>query len=68
MGEAQLRRALQLSQGDLTTLVTQPFAAVAYGVLALLIIVGIWLRRRQRRFEDTMTAELAVVEQREAQR
>ena len=68
MGEAQLRRALQLSQGDLTTLVTQPFAAVAYGLLALLIIVGIWLRRRQRRFEDTMTAELAVVEQREGTR
>ena len=68
MGEAQLRRALQLSQGDLTTLVTQPFAAVAYGLLALLIVVGIWLRRRQRRFEDTMTAELAVVEQRESQR
>ena len=68
MGEAQLRRALQLSQGDLTTLVMQPFAAVAYGMLALLIIVGMWLRRRQRRFEDTMTAELAVVEQREGQR
>src|SRR3990170_2972381 len=30
MAEAQLRRALQLSQGDLTALVTSPFAAVCY--------------------------------------
>lgn len=68
MGEAQLRRALQLSQGDLTTLVTHPFAAIAYGAMAVLIAVGIWLRRRQRRFEDTMTAELGVVDLEESRR
>ena len=60
MGEAQLRRALQLSQGDLTTLVAQPFAAVAYGVLALLIVGGLWLRRRQRRYEQALTESIAV--------
>ncbi|MFJ4174941.1 tripartite tricarboxylate transporter permease [Microbacterium sp. NPDC089696] len=60
MGEAQLRRALQLSQGDLTTLVAQPFAAVAYAVLALLIVGGLWLRRRQRRYEQALTESIAV--------
>ncbi|WP_334150254.1 tripartite tricarboxylate transporter permease [Microbacterium sp.] len=60
MGEAQLRRALQLSQGDLTTLVAQPFAAIAYGVLALLIVGGLWLRRRQRRYEQALTESIAV--------
>lgn len=60
MGEAQLRRALQLSQGDLTTLIAQPFAAIAYGVLALLIVGGLWLRRRQRRYEQALTESIAV--------
>lgn len=60
MGEAELRRALQLSQGDLSTLILQPFAATAYGVLALLIIGGLWLRRRQRRYEQALTESIAV--------
>lgn len=60
MGEAQLRRALQLSQGDLSTLVAQPFVAIAYTVLALLIIGGLWLRRRQRRYEQVLTESIAV--------
>jgi len=60
MGEAQLRRALQLSQGDLTTLVTHPFAAGAYAVLALLIGAGLWLKRRQRRYEQALTESIAV--------
>jgi putative tricarboxylic transport membrane protein len=60
MGEAQLRKALQLSQGDLSTLVLHPFAAVAYTLMALLIVGALWLRRRQRRFEEVLTASLAV--------
>jgi len=60
MGEEQLRRALQLSQGDLTTLVAQPFSAIAYAVLALLIAGGLWLRRRQRRYEQALTASIAL--------
>ncbi|MBX3196380.1 MAG: tripartite tricarboxylate transporter permease [Microbacteriaceae bacterium] len=62
MGEAQLRKALQLSQGDLSTLVLHPFAAVAYTLMALLIVGALWLRRRQRRFEEVLTASLAVPE------
>ncbi|WP_102191683.1 tripartite tricarboxylate transporter permease [Microbacterium aurantiacum] len=60
MGEEQLRKALQLSQGDVTTLVAQPFAAVAYALLALLIVGGLWLRRRQRRYEQALTESIAV--------
>ena len=60
MAEEQLRKALQLSQGDLSTLVMQPFAAIAYGVLALLIVGGLWLRRRQRRYEQALTESIAV--------
>jgi putative tricarboxylic transport membrane protein len=68
MGEAQLRRALQLSQGDLTTLVLHPFAATAYVFLAVLIVGGLWLRRRQRRYEDVLTAEIATAEAAENRR
>jgi putative tricarboxylic transport membrane protein len=59
MAEKRLRLALQLSQGDLTTLVTHPFAATAYALLAVLIGVGLWLRRRRNRFEQRMAEELA---------
>ena len=54
MAEAQLRRALQLSQGDLTALVTRPFAAGCYIALALIIALGLWLRRRQSRMERAL--------------
>ncbi|WP_309065501.1 tripartite tricarboxylate transporter permease [Microbacterium sp.] len=60
MGEDQLRRALQLSQGDLSTLIMQPFAAAAYIALAVLIAGGLWLRRRQRRYEQALTESIAV--------
>lgn len=62
MGEAQLRRALQISQGDLTTLVTNPFAAVCYAALIALIVGGVWLRRRRARYESTLTAAIEAVE------
>ena len=60
MGEEYLRKALQLSQGDLSTLVLQPFAATAYIVLAVLVAGGLWLRRRQRRYEQALTESIAV--------
>ncbi|MFC4139640.1 MULTISPECIES: tripartite tricarboxylate transporter permease [unclassified Microbacterium] len=60
MAEESLRKALQLSQGDLTTLIMQPFAAAAYGVLALLVLGGLWLQRRQRRYERQLTETIAV--------
>jgi putative tricarboxylic transport membrane protein len=59
MAEQRMRLALQLSQGDLTTFVTHPFAATAYAIMAVLIGVGLWLRRRQKRFEQKMAEELA---------
>ncbi len=61
MGEAQLRKALQISQGDLSTLVTHPFAAICYALLAVFIVGGLWLRRRQARFEKTLEQELETV-------
>ncbi|GAT73830.1 tripartite tricarboxylate transporter permease [Microbacterium hydrocarbonoxydans] len=60
MGEEYLRKALQLSQGDLSTLVLQPFAGAAYLVLAALVAGGLWLRRRQRRYEQALTESIAV--------
>ncbi|BDZ40643.1 tripartite tricarboxylate transporter permease [Microbacterium suwonense] len=60
MGEAELRKALQLSQGDMSTLVMQPFAASAYGVLIVLILGALWLRRRQTRYEQHLTETIAV--------
>jgi len=58
MAEAQLRRALQLSQGDMTALVTRPFALVCYIALAVIILAGLWLRRRQSAFERAMESAL----------
>lgn len=60
MGEEYLRKALQLSQGDLSALVMQPFAATAYIVLAALVAGGLWLRRRQQRYEQALTESIAV--------
>ncbi|GAA3940916.1 tripartite tricarboxylate transporter permease [Microbacterium soli] len=60
MGEAEMRKALQLSQGDPSTLVMQPFAAAAYGVLVVLILGALWLRRRQTRYEQRLTETIAV--------
>ena len=65
MGEEQLRKALQLNQGSIIDLFLHPFAAIAYSVLAVLIIAGLWLKRRQARYEadldHTMTSQIAVV-------
>lgn len=49
MAEDRLRRSLAISQGDLTTLVTSPFAATAYALVAVVVLAGLWLRRRERR-------------------
>jgi putative tricarboxylic transport membrane protein len=48
MAEDRLRRSLAISQGDLSYLVASPFAATAYAAIAVLLAVGIWLRRRER--------------------
>jgi putative tricarboxylic transport membrane protein len=48
MAEDRLRRSLAISQGDLSYLVTSPFAATAYIAIVVLVAVGIWLKRRER--------------------
>ena len=59
MCEQQLRKALQMSQGNLLDLVLHPFAAICYGMLAVLLIVGLWLKRRQNKFEHALESSLA---------
>ncbi|GGN14557.1 tripartite tricarboxylate transporter TctA [Lentzea pudingi] len=54
MTEEQVRRTLQISEGDLSALVTSPFAAVAYSVLAVLLVVAVALRLRRRKSEVTV--------------
>ncbi|RJL02327.1 tripartite tricarboxylate transporter permease [Paracoccus siganidrum] len=46
MAEQQLRRALSISQGDWTTLLQSPIAAVLLGLAALAFIVPLILRAR----------------------
>ncbi|MBD8556684.1 tripartite tricarboxylate transporter permease [Rhizobium sp. CFBP 8762] len=46
MAEQQLRRALAISQGDLTTLVASPIAAVLLAVAAAALVVPLILRAR----------------------
>lgn len=58
MAEKQLRRALQLSQGDLLTLVHSPVAIILYLSLAVLLVVGLWLKSRQKRFEGIDAAPM----------
>jgi putative tricarboxylic transport membrane protein len=48
MAEQQLRRALSISQGDWTTLVASPVAAVLLGLAAVALIVPMILRARGR--------------------
>ena len=51
MAEEQLRKAMAISQGDILYLVQSPFAIVAYGALAVIIVTGVWLKRRRARIE-----------------
>lgn len=56
IAETQLRKTLAISQGDLTALVTSPFAASAYLALIVLIGLALWLRRRKARMEQLLVA------------
>ncbi len=51
MFEKQLRRALAISQGDWTTLVSSPFAIAAYAFLVLIFGLSKWAGRRQKALE-----------------
>jgi putative tricarboxylic transport membrane protein len=52
IAEEHLRRTLAISQGDATALVTSPFAATIYTLLAVGIVVTLVLRRRAKRVID----------------
>ncbi|MFE9749968.1 tripartite tricarboxylate transporter permease [Saccharothrix saharensis] len=47
MAEEQVRRTLQIGQGDPVALVASPFAAVAYGLLAVALAATVVLRVRR---------------------
>jgi len=49
MAEEQLRRTLTISQGDPVALVDSPFAMVAYGILAVILLSAAVLRFRRSR-------------------
>jgi putative tricarboxylic transport membrane protein len=57
MFEKQLRRALAISQGDWTTLVSSPFAIAAYVFLILIFVLSKWASRRQRALEESTTVD-----------
>ena len=59
LAEEQLRRTLAISQGDLTALVSSPFAVAAYSLLVVLFVVGQWIKRREARIENELAAMLA---------
>jgi putative tricarboxylic transport membrane protein len=48
LAEQQFRRALSISQGDMTVFVTHPISAVLLAI-ALLVVIAPWLVRRLRR-------------------
>lgn len=48
MAEQQLRRALAIAQGDVTTLIASPIAATLLGLAAAALIVPILMRRYGR--------------------
>ncbi|KRE42803.1 tripartite tricarboxylate transporter permease [Knoellia sp. Soil729] len=47
LSEVQLRRALDIAGGDVTTLVNTPFTIVVYGTLAVVLAGGWYLRSRK---------------------
>jgi putative tricarboxylic transport membrane protein len=47
--ELQLRRALQLANGDFTTLVSTPLSVVVYVVIAALLLIPLVGKLRKRR-------------------
>ncbi|MGC5077204.1 tripartite tricarboxylate transporter permease [Agrococcus sp. DT81.2] len=56
MAEEQLRKAMQIGQGDPSYLVQSPFSIVAYVAMALIIALALWLKRRRARFEASLPA------------
>ena len=51
LAEQQFRRALSISQGDLSVFFTHPISLLLLVIAVLLVIMPILLRRRQRQAE-----------------
>ena len=56
LAEQQFRRALSISQGDLSVFFTHPISLALLIIAALLVIVPIFLRRRRAKAEPAITA------------
>lgn len=54
MAEEQLRKAMAISQGDAIALVQNPVSIVIYASLAVILVLGFWLKRRQARYEASI--------------
>jgi putative tricarboxylic transport membrane protein len=57
IAEEQLRRTLAISQGDPSALVTSPFAATVYVLLAVAVVLTVVFRRRARGAVDEPVEE-----------
>lgn len=58
IAEEQLRRTLQISQGDLTALVSTPFSVTVYVAIVGLLALGLWLQRREAASEAELARQL----------
>ena len=56
IAEEQLRRTLAISQGDATALVSSPFAATVYTLLAIGTVATLLLRRRAKRAVEQLVS------------
>ena len=56
MAETQLRRALSISQGDMTVFLTRPLSAVFLVITALLVVVPFAVRHYRKRRQDAPQA------------
>jgi putative tricarboxylic transport membrane protein len=52
MFEVQLRRGLQISQNDVSALVSTPFTWVVYGALILMFVASFFIKRAQKKMES----------------
>ena len=56
LAEQQFRRALAISQGDLSVFFTHPISLLLLAIAALLVLVPVVLRRRARHAEHAAQA------------
>ena len=54
MAEEQLRKAMAISQGDPMILIQGVPSMVIYGAMAVLLVLALWLKRRQRIYEERL--------------